>query len=105
MKTFTDDDGAKFELATDFISGGENFYVIKPIKEVKQNHSYFYGVMKDGPHQWHDIVELDITESQDNAVTEAIKALLEYIQTGNNDDWHMNEAISKARKALQDGRS
>lgn len=105
---FTDENGEKYELA-----GGEADLtvpssvarlVIKPIKKIKTYHLAFDiedGQLMEAGILWR---ELNLTETQAQAIPEAIEALVEYAAADNGslDYKGLINLIGNARKALQD---
>jgi hypothetical protein len=111
-KTFTDDDGNKYELqdmgplAFDKSTG---LQVIKAIPVVEEKQRYTLELHQNFPDDQVFETEIDLTVPQAKALAEAIKALVELIQgdthdwidfeDGRHDGWAL---IRQAREAFHD---
>lgn len=111
-KTFTDDEGNKYEL-TPVLKTDENIMTLKPISTAAERKNNFRveAILDDGPN-FHDsatnlLVDLDcikLTQAQAQAVADAIKALLSVVTEADdyNTQWYdMTVSIDAAREALQ----
>jgi hypothetical protein len=104
MKTFTDEEGKKYNLV-DPDWDEHHCVLIEPVKKTKGKKKFYLSFHSFSVPGYMIDEELDLTPTTANKLSEAISALVEYVQLGKFDSAMfvgLDDKIQEARESFEE---